>query len=547
MIGTNGNDAFFFSFQTEYLNTTLTNPYSSKEILIDEEKNVNTGSYDGLDGTDILLFTDSGDVLFLTNDVGMQLVHNIEMFLAGSGGDIIILADETVVYGDVSIFGSQGDDILWSNAGNDFITGAEGNDIIDGGPGNDEIQGNADNDQLFGGAGDDLILGGAGDDILYGGTDLGLRELDKDFLDNVTFPDLVEGVNITNLIPPGSPALGINGENLTVDFDATTTLTFREGFAGYNNTLGIYNVAEDGTINMAQILWANVKTAGIDTQHQIELPVGENGGRFGFFIIADGDRENSGYGGLDITGDGVIRFVYDLGGAGERDAQITDDGNFVSIVYDDGVTSRVLDGPHYHTTLRGGDSSINWDGETHALSGVLDGVNQDVLRIGFEDLPNLGDADFEDVLFDLDIDRIHIDASEPGNDTLDGGAGNDIMYGEAGDDTLLVGEGMDQIYGGSGADLIRYTFFDALVDTIYGFETGVDGDTLDLSLILEGYDALTDAISDFVQLVDNGGDTEVHVNVDGDVGGVFTQIALIDGGVNDTLANLIDNGNLLLA
>jgi len=271
--------------------------------------------------------------------------------------------------------------------------------------------------------GDDRVVGGDGDDILYGGTDLGLMNLDKDFIDNITFPDLIEGTDIQNLIPPGSPALGINSDNLTVDYGATATVTFREGFAGYNNTLGIYSIGEDGTISMASVLWENVKDAGINSEHSIDLPVGEDGGQFGFFIIADGDRVNNGYDGLDITGDGVVSFVYDHGGAGERAATIFDDGGMVSIVYNDGVTEMVLDGYHYHTTPRGDTPDINWDGETHGVSGLLDMANQDVLRIGFEDLPNLGDADYEDVLFDLDIDQIHVDASEQGAGTLIGVAG----------------------------------------------------------------------------------------------------------------------------
>lgn len=555
---TNGTDFFTFEGSFELFGTlqqvtfTLVNPYSSKSYNVDDEYNVNQSAYDAMDGLDFLNMSAFGDYLSIddtfgtiTGNVGMQVVMNVEQIIAGNGGDIINLAHDTYTYGDVTILGGAGDDILWANVGNDTITGANGNDIIDGGPGDDNLNGNNDNDQIFGGEGNDRLDGGAGDDILYGGTDLGLMNLDKDFIDNITFPELIEGTNIQNLIPPGSPALGINSDNLTVEYGATATLTFRDGFAGYNNTLGIYNIAEDGTIQMASVLWANVKDAGIDTEHSIDLPVGESGGQFGFFIIANGDRVNNEYNGLDITGDGVISFVYDYGGANERAATINDDGNLVSVVYNDGTTETVLDGYHYHTTPRGDTPNINWDNETHAVSGLLDQANQDVLRIGFEDLPNLGDADYEDVLFDLDIDQAHVDASEPGDDILIGGGGNDIMYGEAGDDILVLGEDFDQAYGGSGSDQFVYFVLDSVVDKIMDFETGVGGDTLNIAGILENYDPLNDAISDFVMLVQNGSDTEVHVNADGDVGGAFTAIASFEGGVSDTLADLINNGNLV--
>ncbi|USO05292.1 MAG: type I secretion C-terminal target domain-containing protein [Rhodospirillales bacterium] len=543
-MATDGTDIIFFTGTLQQITVTLVNPYSSKSYDVDEEFRVNSSAYDGLGGTDFLFMTDDGDFLSLTDNVGMQVVHNIEQFFASNGGDVINLADANTTYGDVIILGGAGDDILWANIGNDQIFGSYGNDIIDGGPGNDILNGNDDNDQIFGGQGDDRLDGGAGDDILYGGTDLGLMDLDKDFIDNITFPELIEGTNIQSLIPPGTPALGINSDNLTVSYDASATLTFRDGFAGYNNTLGIYSITADGTIEMASVLWANVKDAGINIDHQIELPVGEAGGQFGFFIIADGDRVNSEYLGLDITGDNVISFVYDYGGVNERAATINDDGNLVSVVYNDGTTEQVLNGYHYHTTPRGDSPDINWDGDTHAVSGLLDLANQNVLRIGFEDLPNLGDADYEDVLFDLDIDRIRVDASEQGSDTLIGGLGNDILYGEGGDDVLFIGEGFDQAYGGTGSDTFVMLLPDALADKIFDFEAGVGGDILNIADILVGYSTVDDALSDFVQLVQNGSDTELHINADGDIGGTFEAIAVFDGGLNATLADLIADGNI---
>lgn len=543
-MATNGTDIINFIGALEQVTVTLVNPYSSKSYDVDDEFRVNSSSYDGLGGTDFMIMTNDGDFLSIADNVGIQVVRNIEQFIAGDGGDVINLAHETLTYGDVVILGGAGDDILWANVGNDQIIGANGNDIIDGGPGNDRLSGNGDNDQIFGGQGDDRLEGGAGDDILYGGTDLGLMDLDKDFVDNITFPTLVEGTDIRDLIPPGTPALGINSDNLTVSYDASATLTFREGFARYDNTLGLYGISEDGTIETASILWGNIKNAGIDTAYNIDLPVDQDGGQFGFFIISNGYRANGKYNGLDITGDDVLRFVYDYGGANERAAKITDNGDLVSIIYDDGVTIRVLDGYHYHTTARGESADLNWDGKTHAVSGLLDLANQDVLRIGFEDKANLGDADFEDVLFDLDINRIRVDASEPGNDLLIGGAGNDILYGEAGDDILVIGDGFDQAYGGTGSDVFVLQFVDALADKIYDFDASVGGDVLNIADILFNYDALDDVLSDFVQLIDNGGDTELHVNSDGDIGGVFAVVAVFDGGLDATLADLVTHGNI---
>ena len=167
---TEGNDIIFFSGTLGQITQNLVNPYSGFEILIDDEFNINTTSYDGLGGEDILIGTGLGDYLNI-RELGFTdpVVQNIEFFIAGDGGDVIQLADTSFTLGDIDINGGAGDDILWANIGDDLIRGATGNDILDGGPGHDELLGVNDNDTLIGGDGDDILDGGADDDILIGG------------------------------------------------------------------------------------------------------------------------------------------------------------------------------------------------------------------------------------------------------------------------------------------------------------------------------------------------------------------------------------------
>lgn len=542
--GTNTFDVFSIQENLAQLTITLINPYSGESIYIDEEKNINGDFYHGLDGEDTIILTNFGDAIFIANAMRQQMINDVENFIASGGGDIIVMADEEITTGNLLMLGNQGDDILWANIGNDFVSGAEGEDRIDGGPGHDELYGDEGNDAVNGGDGNDYISGGDGNDILYGGNWTAPVVLDKDFNDNVIFPHLMEGVNIVNLVPPGTPALGVADGNLNIDFAAKATLTFREGFAGYNNTLGVYRIASDGTIETGTILWANTKTAGLNVAHEIDLPLGDGGGEIGFFILADGQRVNN-YAGLDLTGEGNIRFVYDYGKVTERDATIHDPNSKVKVVYDDGVIERVLSAPDYHTVTRGGSTSINHDGDDHMVSGIVSIGQNDVLRVGFEDLPNLGDADYEDVFFDFNISEVITEGnSEDGDDILAGGAGNDILYGQDGDDTLIVGEGMDDIYGGRGDDIIAYDFMDGIVDTIHGFEMGVGNDALNISDILVGYDPLTDLLSKFVQIEALNGDTHVRINADGDNGGAFTAIAVMSG-VETTLAAMVAGGNIV--
>ncbi|MEM6781666.1 MAG: calcium-binding protein, partial [Pseudomonadota bacterium] len=567
--GTNGSDFLLYQGQLGQFTATITNPYSGYSLFIDEELNLNTGNYDGLGGTDVLIMSSMGDGLFINDGAGNAILANIEILQAGAGGDVIVLADADIVLDDIIIRGAGENDILWGNVGNDIIKGDAGNDIIDGGPGNDSVEGDDGNDRVSGGDGEDTVLGGdgndtlfgdldadvinggAGNDILHGGNGDGsiFTTVDKEFTDDIVFPGLIEGTDIKLLKPPGDPSLGIVDGNLDINVpDAQAEITFRKGFAGYNNTLGVYSIADDGTIESARILWENVKDAGKDVTHVIDLPSGE--GEIGFFIIANGDRRND-YDGLDTGVEGNVQFYFDFGGANQRLATVNDSGTDITAVYDDGVTQQVLRAPIYHTTDRGGSSDINLDGKTHVLSGLMpgtDGDTGDVLRIGFEDLPMLGDADYEDVLFDFNvIEQTSVVEGEVSDDILNGGDGDDILHGEGGNDILIGGDGNDQLYGGFGSDIILYDLLVTGVDTIFGFETGVGGDVINITDILVDYDG-TDDILEFVNLSDDcNGNTELSVNVDGDAGGTFEALAIIDGGIgNDTLSDLINNGNLVV-
>jgi len=161
--GTNGDDFFSLSLNLGQLTVTLINPYSGETIFIDEEKNINNQMYDGLGGHDRLSMTSLGDAVFIVNNLGQQMIFSVEEFSAGAGGDIVIMANDTITTGNLIISGGGGDDILWANVGNDQISGSNGNDRIDGGGGNDIIEGGRDNDILRGGTGDDQYIFNVGD------------------------------------------------------------------------------------------------------------------------------------------------------------------------------------------------------------------------------------------------------------------------------------------------------------------------------------------------------------------------------------------------
>ena len=90
--GTTGNDLLFFSGSREQFSEMLVNPYSGYTVYVEEEKNVNSNTYEGLTGIDTLLLSNFGDVLIAESSDGSQMVASIESIIAGEGGDVIITA-----------------------------------------------------------------------------------------------------------------------------------------------------------------------------------------------------------------------------------------------------------------------------------------------------------------------------------------------------------------------------------------------------------------------------------------------------------------------
>ena len=134
-----------------------------------------------------------------------------------------------------------------------------------------------------------------------------------------------------------------------------------------------------------------------------------------------------------------------------------------------------------------------------------------------------------------------------GNDVLEGGAGDDVLLDIFGSDTFIIGEGRDLVGSSGNDDTFVFNAMDEQVDKIFGFSTGVDGDTLDISDILGGYDPLTDAIADFVQITESRFGSYLSVDADGGADN-FVQIACLYGatGLTDVEA-LETNGDLIAA
>ncbi|QJP10839.1 retention module-containing protein [Pseudomonas multiresinivorans] len=107
-----------------------------------------------------------------------------------------------------------------------------------------------------------------------------------------------------------------------------------------------------------------------------------------------------------------------------------------------------------------------------------------------------------------------------GNDILEGGAGNDLMFGQGGNDKLIGGPGDDIMYGGTGADEFIWKSGDTGHDVIKDFSIA-EGDTLNLADLLQGALPTADSLSHYLSFSVNSGTTSIAVSPSG--GGAATQ------------------------
>jgi Ca2+-binding RTX toxin-like protein len=187
---------------------------------------------------------------------------------------------------------------------------------------------------------------------------------------------------------------------------------FKNSVAGYNSSLGYYLIDNLGNISSPKLLFSGAKS--IEQGEEFNLGAIEAGYKVGFFLIANGnniswqDTENSNNtikASLTDFSNGEFRFVNHNGG---QDANIYTDNNskpqLIWHSFDDNQDYTIIQnssgyhGAIYHST---NNPSLNEDNINHSGAGW--DINTNNLLIGFEDLKDGGDKDYNDMLFYLDL------------------------------------------------------------------------------------------------------------------------------------------------
>lgn len=428
------------------------------------------------------------------------------------------------LYGDPS---GASDDVMNGLDGNDSIYGYEGNDLIAGGNGNDTLRGGNGNDGYVWSVGDE-------DDTIY----------EQNGVDQLVVHGALAGSILFSKSGSFDLELTIGSETIKLDNQLKSDYYGSSSYDQYQvETLLLDDTTQIDLLNNLTFTGtgSNETLYGLKNGNETTYALGGNDTIYAY------DGNDTLIGG---AGDDTLR-----GGQGD-DSYVWSLGDGSDVIYDDGGTDQLLLHNVIESEIRFEkvgtvDMKVYIGSETITLDNQLksDYYNNSLYDTDRVETLVLDDSTTIDLTANITFTGTSssdtINGLKNGADTLLGLAGNDTLNAYAGDDVLNGGTGADTLNGGDGAD--TFVFDDsASVDTVSDFSLS-DSDMLDISDLLIGYDPLTNAITDFVEITDNGTDSTLKVDSDGGADN-FVTIATLLGvtGLTDE-ATLEMAGTLIIA
>ena len=505
------------------------------------DNGANPGTMTGFAGDDTYIVNNPGDVVAENPNEGFDTVQSTISYTLPDNVEYFYLTGltepDTAIGNDQSnqIFGQQGTfgSVLDGRGGDDalFALGA-GNDTLTGGTGDDS---------MFGGYGNDTYLFSSGD----GQDTVG----ETDGTDRIVFDATVSAATVSYSRVVDNLVISYgNGDQITV--------------------LGYFQTPEQ-TADEKKIETVEFADGTVHDDAYIESHLGVPPANDPPVAVDDAFTQAFGH---DIAGN----VLADNGNGADSDPN--GDALTVttsSVITDHGATVSISAGGDF--TYTAPEDFLGTDSFSYAISDGHGGADTATvsLQIVAPTGATLGTAG-NDVFGGTAANDVILGLA--GNDTINGGSGNDTLYGGSGNDSLQGGSGNDALFGGDGNDVLKggsgddlfdggngadtftggsgrdsYVFTAATAfngaDTITDFSKG-DGDKLNISDVLAGhYNPSTDALTNFVQITDDGHNSFVKVDLDG-AGTAYgwSQIATLTGvtGLTDENA-LVAGGNLIVA
>jgi Ca2+-binding RTX toxin-like protein len=356
------------------------------------------------------------------------------------------------------------------------VEGTAGDDVMNGTSGNNALYGRDGNDTLNGGDGDDWLIGGAGTDSYNGGNGFDSVDFGSDPVGwsiNLTTGQAVQG-GVTETITGvegvyGSAAAdtitgstgnnilaGAGGNDIINAGDGNDIVEFDFGDMGFdaidggNGTDVIRALRKDTVIGLTSISGIETITANGYSYVTISGSSGADTINLTGVTLIGIDTIDGGEGNDTIVGTAAADKI--IGREGD-DNLSGGDGDDLFNIYGTGYGfDAVAGGGGYDRILA--DTSNTRIGLT-SLSGVeqISGYGSSGVYISGSSTANTLDFTNVELLW---ITRI------------DGGSGNDTIYGSAAADVLQGSAGDDTLYGGLGNDTFQYTGSSGGFDTVDG-------------------------------------------------------------------------------
>ena len=472
-------------------------------------------SLHGNGGRDLLFGGSGVDVLQGGNDDDILLGGSDKDYLFGDGFSTV-----PGVEGNDTLDGGAGDDYLQGDGGNDTLLGGADNDILLGGAGTDYLGGGDGVDQLSGGLGGDVLDGGQGDDIVWvhQKSDRYIHRagdgVDQVYTinENIDPADIDPGIGVFSFegIDPDTLQLSQitgadNNQWLVLSMSATDKVYLQRGLIDRGQTFEIGGA----TLNQQQLMQyapaMNIAgTGGADTIYGTNF----NDTLYGYAATPtdpDGNDVLVGQGGNDRLYGGLGNDTLDggtgndtlEGGAGDdtyrfalgdgQDA-IRDTDGVNRLIFAAGIAPAnfYLDFDDYTQSPPNNNLVARYSATDRVTLGAFPLTSAPILEL----------ADGSSITYSFQTGTSGADTlnggagadmliAYAGNDVLSGGAGNDSLIGREGNDTLNGGTGNDLLAGGPGSDtylfnrgdgedLLRENHFDATWDVdVLRFGAGI--------------------------------------------------------------------------